>query len=269
MQRNPSLLSQIVASKRNEIVSKKRRISLSQLRTQTWAKREAVSLETSLSRAARHDGRAHIIAEIKRKSPSSGTLRRDLVPARIAALYEAAGAAAISVLTDGPRFGTTLEDLAEVRKTVKLPVLRKDFIIEEFQVLESLLAGADALLLIARILTPKRLKALLDMTASIGMEAVVEVHDEEDLEKALQAGPRIIGINNRDLDTLSVDLSVTERLKLRLPAGCLVIAESGFSGRKEIERLGKLGVDAFLVGTSLLKAPSPEKKLRELIGGTA
>jgi indole-3-glycerol phosphate synthase len=253
-------LSGIVASKKREISTKKRSMSLTKLRALVREERESISLSAALT------GRLNIIAEIKRKSPSSNSQRRNLDPVEMARLYESSGAAAISVLTDGPYFGTTVQDLIAVREAVKVPVLRKDFIIEEYQILESWLVGTDALLLISRILSSRRLKALLEMTLSLGMESLVEVHDEQDLESALEAGAHIIGINNRDLGTLRVDLSTTERLAPKVPKDRLVVSESGICDRQQIERFDELGVRAFLVGQSLLNASSPEVKLGELLG---
>ncbi len=211
--------------------------------------------------------RTRIIAEVKRASPSEGRIK-DISAMEQAELYEKAGAVAISVLTDRKFFKGSLEDLYEVRQIVNLPLLRKDFILDPVQVLEAKAYGADIVLLIVRILEDRLLKDLLDYSKELGLSPLVEVFSLEEAERALKAGAHIIGINNRDLDTLKVDISLSERLapKIKEMGARFVIAESGIENREQVLRLENSGVDAFLVGTSLMKSQDPVRKLRELLG---
>lgn len=210
-----------------------------------------------------------IIAEIKKASPSKGVLRADFDPVSIALGYEKGGAAALSVLTDEKFFMGSLSYLRAVREAVGIPLLRKDFIIDPYQVYESRLGGADALLLIVSALAEDALRKLLRLTHSLDMSAVVEVHDEEELGMALDAGSRIIGINNRDLRTFEVDLGVTERLSRNIPAGVIVVAESGIGSGADIKKLGKHGVRVFLIGETFMKAQDPGLELSNLISSAA
>ncbi|MCS7277704.1 MAG: indole-3-glycerol phosphate synthase TrpC [Aquificaceae bacterium] len=211
--------------------------------------------------------RTRIIAEVKRASPSEGHIK-DVSAVEQAKLYQEAGATAISVLTDAKFFGGSLLDLLEVRKAVKLPLLRKDFILHPVQVLEAKAYGGDVVLLIVRILDESLLRDLLDYSTELGLSHIVEVFSLEEAEKALKVGARIIGINNRDLDSLRVDVSLSERLapEIKSMGAQFVIAESGIENRQQILKLENLGVDAFLVGTSLMKSQDPARKLRELLG---
>lgn len=209
-----------------------------------------------------------IIAEIKRKSPSVASFRRNGPPEQLASIYEGNGARAISVVTDESNFGTSLADLTRVRSTVSLPVLAKDFIIDEYQVIESWAAGADAVLLIARILKAAELRSFAGLAARLGMCPLVECHDEADLEKTIAAEAAMVGINNRDLGTLEVSIGVTPRLIALLPKGTCCISESGIKDREEVERLLECGVTGFLVGGALLESHDPGRKLRELLGRT-
>lgn len=204
---------------------------------------------------------------MKKASPSEGDIK-DVSPLEQAKIYEEAGAIAISVLTDRNFFKGSLEDLSEVRKGVTLPLLRKDFVIHPVQLLEAKAYGADIVLLIVRILEEGLLKDLLEYSKDLGLSHIVEVFSLEEAEKALRCGAYIIGINNRDLDTLKVDVSLSERLagKIKEMGARFVIAESGIESREQILRLENLGVDAFLVGTSLMKSSDPFKKLRDLMG---
>lgn len=212
-------------------------------------------------------GRLNLIAEIKKKSPSrKKAFFRKLDVATLAYIYEQSGAKAISVLTDKKFFGGSLHHINEVRKTVKLPILRKDFIIDEYQVYESRYFGADAILLIARILTNEQIKSFMHLARRIGMDSIVEVHDEFDLEKALVSDAKIIGINNRDLDTFKVDVGITLRLIPRIPKGITTISESGIKTEDDISRLKETGVNAVLIGTSFLEAPDISAKVKEIIG---
>lgn len=208
-----------------------------------------------------------VIAEFKRRSPSRGPLRPGADPADIAAAYVRNGAAAISVLTDGPHFGGSVEDLAAVRRVVEVPVLRKDFLIDPVQVAESRYAGADAVLLIAGLLGGEGLGRMLEEVRRQGMEALVEVHDEAELELALSFKVRILGVNNRDLSSLREDLATTERLLPRVPRDVLKVSESGMHSRADLERMVRAGANAVLVGTALMRAPDPGEALRRLLYG--
>lgn len=218
-------------------------------------------------RAALSGGAGHrIIAEIKRASPSRGLLRPEFEPARLALGYRQGGAAALSVLTDPTYFQGSPAHLEEARRAVDLPVLRKDFLIDPAQVEESRAMGADAVLLIVRLLSARRLARLMRQTVGLGMTPVVEVHDERDLAIALQTGADVIGVNNRDLGSLQVDTEVCVRLAERLPAHVLAIAESGIQGRGDLDRLAHSGYRAFLIGERLMTAPDPVGLLKEWTG---
>ncbi len=213
-----------------------------------------------------------LIAEVKRASPSKGLLCRDFDAVQLALTYAKGGAAAISCLTDERFFQGKLEFLTDIKEAfraqkVSLPVLRKDFIFDPYQVLEARVAGADALLLIMAVLSDAEYRDLLAYTRTLGMEALVEVHDEGELERALKLNPRVIGVNNRDLRDFSVDLSTTARLRPLLPAGVLLVSESGIAGAEDVHRLVTMRADAMLVGESLVKLEQParERKLRELV----
>lgn len=209
-----------------------------------------------------------LIAEVKRRSPGAGEIRPGLDPVALARGYAGAGASAISVLTDGPWFGGSLEDLGAVRAAVSVPLLRKDFTLDPLHVLEGRSAGADLILLIVRILEDTLLRDLIAMVQGLGMAALVEVHDEAELERALGAGARIVGINNRDLSTFTTDLETTLRLLERLPDDVLVVSESGIRTPGDVDRLGRGGVAAVLVGEALLRAEDPSARAAELVGRT-
>ena len=212
-------------------------------------------------------GPAAIVAECKRRSPSKGLLRDAYDPAAIARSYEQAGAAAVSVLTEEHHFGGSMAHLSGVRAATTLPVLRKDFVVDEYQLDEARAGGADAVLLIAAILEVERLQQFLRLARSLGLAALVEAHDERDLDRALDAGARIVGVNNRDLRTMQVDLRAAERLAARLPAGTVAVAESGIGSRSDVDRLRQFGYHAFLVGERLMTAADPGAALRELLAG--
>ena len=221
--------------------------------------------------ALRHPraGSIALIAEVKKASPSAGVIRPDFDPVRIAMEYEAAGATCLSVLTDGKFFQGSLEHLNQIRGAVKLPLLRKDFIIDERQILEAVQWGADAILLIVAVLSDARLREFHSLAAGAGLAVLVEVHDEAELARALSAGAELVGVNNRNLRTFGVDLSVTERLAARLrahPRNTLLVAESGIQTRSDVARLAKCGARAILVGESLMKHADIKAKVRELIG---
>jgi indole-3-glycerol phosphate synthase len=213
-----------------------------------------------------------LIAEVKKASPSAGAICKDFDPVRIAKEYEAAGASCLSVLTDEKFFQGSLDYLRQIREAVKLPLLRKDFIIDERQILEAIEWGADAILLIVAILTDGQLQKFYSLAVEAGLAVLVEVHDEEELERALKISPALIGVNNRNLKTFKVDLATTERLAAKLfssPAtrhSSLLVAESGIHSRTDVERLKKCGAGAILVGESLMKQGDIGSKVRELIG---
>ena len=206
-----------------------------------------------------------VIAELKRRSPSGGTLRTDLDPVGVAGAYETAGAAAISVLTDGPDFGGSLKDLVAVRAAVEIPILRKDFVVAPVQIAEARVAGADWVLLIAAVFDGDELDLALEATRRCGAGALVEVHTESDLDRALAAGAGCVGINNRDLTTLSTDLGVFARLRSRIPAGVVTVAESGVRDAADVARLVSQGADAVLVGEALMRAAEPGPLLAEMV----
>ena len=205
-----------------------------------------------------------IIAEMKRSSPSAGLLRADYRPRQIAMGYARVGAAAVSVLTEPDEFGGDLDHLSETR-AAQLPVLRKDFLVTPYQVAQSRAAGADAVLLIAAMLDPPVLGILMHAARRYGIEALVEVHDEEDLARAVDSGATLIGVNNRDLRTLEVDLATSERLAPKIPDSAVRVAESGIGSRADIERLMRSGFEAFLVGEHLMRSADPADALWKLV----
>jgi indole-3-glycerol phosphate synthase len=205
-----------------------------------------------------------IIAEVKKASPSKGVIREDFDPLAIAQEYEQGGADAISVLTEPHYFKGNLEYLTGIRRYVATPLLRKDFIVDEYQILEALVYGADFILLIAKALSKKELKSLLEYTWRLGMEALVEIHDKEDLTKAIFAGANIIGINHRNLDTFEMDMSLTEKLMPLIPNGKIIVAESGLHDKETIINLSKVGADAFLIGEHFMRKDNIKESLSEL-----
>ena len=207
----------------------------------------------------------NLIAELKKASPSKGLLRSDFNPARIAVTYQANGASAISVLTDERFFEGRLEHIKKVKESVSLPVLRKDFIIDEYQIRETVLAGADALLLIAELLSAAEASKFYKLCASLGLDVLFEVHNEEDIEKSLAAGADIIGINNRDLHTFRVDLGVTQRLIRLIPQNKTIISESGIKSYEDVMFLKSLGVNAVLIGEAFMEATDIASKIREIM----
>lgn len=219
-------------------------------------------------------GGVALIAEVKRASPSAGIIRDNFDPGALAKEYHSAGAACISVLTDQRFFKGSIEDLKNVRRSVPLPLLRKDFIIDERQILESIQCGADAILLIAAVLGDAELPRLQSLAVSAGLAVLVEVHDEHELERALGCGAKLIGINNRDLRTFKVDVAVTERLARAIRSNptrqdILLVSESGIKTRADVERVKRAGADAILVGETLVRAPAIQQKVAELLANHA
>lgn len=208
-----------------------------------------------------------LIAEMKRSSPSKGPIRPGAGVTEIVRAYQDAGARAVSVLTEPHWFGGSLDDLIEARAACDLPLLRKDFLVDEYQLLEARVSGADAVLLIVAALEPERLAALIGVASDLGMDALVEVHDEDEVETAVEAGAEVIGVNNRNLHSLDVDLATTFRLLADVPAGTVVVAESGITTREAVRDLEEAGVDAILVGEALMRVDDPRDAVRELLTG--
>ncbi len=253
------ILDEIVANKHSEVANRKRRVSLAEFRRRA----ESVAEATDFQSALRGENVA-LIGEIKRASPSRGALNGDANPIRIASIYAENGASALSVLTDKKYFNGALNDLKAVRVAVEVPILRKDFIIDEYQIYESRALQADAILLIVRILADSQIKDYLAIALPLGMHALVEIHNEAELERALAADASIIGINNRNLADFSVDLNTTERIAPMIPKGRTIIAESGVFTRGDVERCARAGADAVLVGEALMRAEDPASKVKEL-----
>ena len=262
----PSILDEIVAAKRIELADSKTRVSLADLEAAAASQPRPLNLSGALL-----GGGVRLIAEVKKASPSRGLLLPDFDHLKLAETYTVNGAAAISCLTD-PRFQGELAHLREIKETgasQRAPVIRKDFIFDPYQIVESRAAGADALLLIVSILEPTQLKELLGLAQTYWMQCLVEVHDEGQLETAVNAGAEIIGINNRDLHTFTTDLAVTERLAPLVPRGKLIVSESGIFTRVHLRQLNLVRVNAALVGEALVTAPDIGEKVRELTGQKA
>jgi indole-3-glycerol phosphate synthase len=255
-------LERIVAVTREAVARRAASMPIAELR-QAGEARAASADERDFVQALARPG-VSVIAEHKRRSPSAGVIRDDAPLEQIVGAYERAGAAALSVLTDGPSFGGSLADLFAARAAASLPILRKDFIVDAYQVYESYAAGADAILLIVAALTDPMLAELQRLARGCGLAVLVEVHDAAELERALAAGAEIVGINNRDLTTLEVDTDTTFALRAAIGPGTLVVAESGFSRPAEVRRLAEAGIDAVLIGEALMRSPDIELACREL-----
>jgi len=256
-----TFLARIVAAKKEEIAATKRLAPLREL--------QAIIRELPPSRDFRKAlaGKGFaIIAEIKKASPSRGIIREDFDPLKIAAIYEDNGAAAISVLTERKFFQGDGRYLSAISKITGIPLLRKDFIIDPYQIYETRLLGGDALLLIARLLSREVLAEYIALTVELGMTPLVEVHNEGELEKTLAAGARVIGINNRNLDTFVTDLGTSRKLAPLIPAGIVKVSESGIGSRQDVETLQRAGIHAFLIGETLMRAADMGGKLWELSG---
>ncbi|MHB8092380.1 MAG: indole-3-glycerol phosphate synthase TrpC [Syntrophales bacterium] len=254
------ILDEIVAKKRDEVATRQKKTPLRALAETIARMPPTRDFSTALKREIA------IIAEIKRRSPSHGLLQKEFDPAKLALLYEQNGAAAISVLTDATFFGGSDNDIAAVKNAVLLPVLRKEFIIDPYQIAETRAIGADALLLIASLLGERELHNYRKQAESLGLAALVEVHSREELLAALASGARIIGVNNRNLNTLATDLCVSRELAPLIPPGLTTVSESGIEAEQDIAALREAGFNAFLIGGALLSAPDAGVKLRELAG---
>jgi indole-3-glycerol phosphate synthase len=254
-----TILDKIVADRKKDVAEQKRHVPLSTL------KKRAAGRKPRDFRAALSGDGVKLIAEIKKASPSRGLLCPDFRPAELARTYERNGAAAISVLTETHYFQGSFDHLATVRESAGLPLLRKDFIFDEYQVYETAAGGADALLLIAAILHPELLSSLLKLSRSLGLECLVEVHTESETAIALNSGAEIIGINNRDLNTFKTDIHTTRRLRSLVPGDKIVVSESGIRRRDDIIKLRNWGVNAVLVGEALVTAPDIPARIKELL----
>ena len=262
----PNILDEIVAAKRIELADSKKQISVAELESAAADQPRPLNLSGALL-----GGGVRLIAEVKKASPSRGLLMPDFDHLKLAETYAANGAAAISCLTD-LRFQGELSFLQQIKETgasQRAPVIRKDFIFDPYQAVETRAAGADAMLLIVAILEPAQLKELLDAAQAHWMQCLVEVHDEAELETAVDAGAEIIGINNRDLRTFTTDLSVTERIAPLVPRGKQIVSESGIFTRDHLRQMNKVRVNAVLVGEALVTAPDVGEKVRELTGQKA
>jgi indole-3-glycerol phosphate synthase len=260
-----TILAEILAHKRRELDAARERVAPEALAARA---RAAGHVPRGFRAALRDAPRPRVVAELKRRSPSRGEIRPDFDPVACAKAYEEGGAAALSVLTDERYFGGSLADLGLVRSAVALPLLRKDFVVDGYQIDEARVAGADAVLLIAAALRPAELAELRERAAERGLDALVEVHDEAELEAALAAGADLVGINNRDLRSFTVDLATTERLAPRVPEGIVLVAESGISGYADVVRLERAGAHAVLVGEALMREKDLGAALRQLRGRT-
>ena len=257
------ILEQIVANNRLELEARKRAVPLAELQRLALAQSPPLDLASALS-----GGSIQLIAEVKKASPSKGIIRPDFNPVEIARTYASNGASAISVLTEATHFQGSLSHLREIRDALgnkRPPLLRKDFLYDPYQIYESRAYGADSLLLIVAILTPGKLAGLSRLSHELGMGCLVEVHNEAELEIALGSRAGIIGINNRDLKTFAVDITITERLRCLIPSDRIVVSESGIKSRNDIEKLEKWGVDAVLIGEALMSAPDIGAKMKELL----
>ena len=260
----PDLLATIVAATRRAVRGRRQVVPETILASRVPAGLDGKArFEAALSAS----GRPNVIAECKRRSPSRGILRRDYRPEAIAAAYERNGAAAVSVLTEPTFFDGSLDHLRAVRAAVGIPVLRKDFIVSPYQLLEAATAGADAVLLIAAALDDADLGALHSRATELGLGVLVEVHDADELDRAARAGATVIGVNNRNLRTLAVDVEASHRLAAQMPAGAIGVAESGLRTSADVARLGAAGYSAFLIGETFMTAPDPGAALRGLLAG--
>jgi indole-3-glycerol phosphate synthase len=257
----PVRLEQLVNATRERLERRKRERPLAELEREVAERGEGRPFQEALI----HPGTS-LVAEYKRRSPSAGTIRDNASVTEIVQAYERGGAAALSILTEEDHFGGSLDDLREARGITQLPILRKDFTVDPYQLYEARAAGADAILLVVGSLTDEQLGRLYSETRALDLDALVEIHDEEELERALEFDVDVIGINNRDLTDFTVDLSRTFDLLADVPAGKTVVSESGIVYREQVEELERVGVDAVLVGETVMRAEDPELACRELTG---
>jgi len=255
-----TLLAEILRAKREEVRARRGSRRLAELKASLRDAEPARPFRDAITGPP-----IRLIAEIKKASPSAGLLRPDFDPVAIAKTYEDAGARALSILTDQPYFQGSLEYLAQVRRAVGLPLLQKDFVLDELQLYEARALGADAALLIAAVLEPKQIKDLFDLAAGLGLAVLVEIHNERELEAVVEWAP-IIGINNRDLSTFTVDLETTFRVLKHIPAHAVIVSESGIAGKNDVRRLADAGVHAVLIGETFMRAKDIGSKVKELMG---
>jgi indole-3-glycerol phosphate synthase len=256
-----SVLDRIVEATRHDLEQRRRDRPQAELERELAVRGEDRPFSEGLARPG-----ISLIAEHKRRSPSAGLLREGSTVTDVVQAYERGGAAALSILTERQHFGGSLDDLREARAASGLPILRKDFIVDGYQLYESAVAGADAVVLIVAALAPPELARLHRDALALDLDVLVEIHDEEELETALEADAEMIGINNRDLNDFSVDIERTYELLSDIPTGKIVVSESGFTLREQLDELDRVGVDAALVGESLMRAPDLEAACRELAG---
>jgi indole-3-glycerol phosphate synthase len=260
-------LDPIVAATREEVVRRRAAVPDAALERAAGRRLDSQDFRPFAAALAQGPGLS-LIAEHKRRSPSAGVIRDDLALQDVVRAYERGGASALSVLTEPASFGGSLDDLREARAASSLPILRKDFIVDSYQVTEAAAAGADAILLIVAALEPDALARLSERTQELGLAALVEVHDARELDVAVGAGAELIGINNRDLTTLEVDIGMALALAPRVPSGRTIVAESGFTARAQLDELAGAGVDAVLVGEALMRAGDVEAACRALTAPT-
>lgn len=264
----PDILKRIIERKHEEIAERQQLQSSSELRDQlASASRPRGFCNAVVQRVSK--GESAVIAEVKKASPSKGVLRDPFHPAEIAASYERGGAACLSVLTDADFFQGSEDALKEARAACMLPVIRKDFIVDEYQVLESRAIGADCILLIAAALTDEQLSSLYEQATSLGMDVLVEVHDAQELQRCLPMSPMLLGINNRDLRSFEVSLDTTEALLADIPSGTTVVTESGILAAQDVVRMRAANVHAFLVGEAFMRAEDPGRALAAMFGTSA
>lgn len=266
MSDTPDILKTIVAHKREEVAAARGQVPLAELKGRLLDLEEQPRGFIRALRAAAASGWTPVIAEVKKGSPSKGVIRPDFDPLAIALTYEEHGATCLSVLTESRFFLGHLRFLSLIREQVRLPLLRKDFLFDPYQLYEARVAGADAVLLIAAMLEPSRLADLAAEAGELSLDVLLEVHDERETEVALESGCELIGVNNRDLRTFVTDLGTTERLARLLPPDRFIVAESGINNRADVERLLQAGAGAFLVGEALMREADIGAKLKELLG---
>jgi indole-3-glycerol phosphate synthase len=254
------MLDKITAQKREEVEQRKKAVTITYLQQRIAKQKPALDFAMALK-----GDHIRLIAEVKQSSPSRGLLSPNFNPIELAQTYAEGGAAAISVLTETNYFMGSIEHLAAIKEVVDLPLLRKDFIFDLYQVYESRAYGADALLLITSILSQEQLKELILLSHSLGLKCLVEVHNKGEVERAILSEAEIIGINNRDLNTFSIDINMTQRLRPLIPQERIVVSESGIKSKRDIEKLRKWGVDAVLVGEALVTAGDIRAKMKELL----
>ncbi len=255
------ILSRIIEEKRREIEEAKHDKPTEELARKV----KGICVKSSFKKNISRPHHINLIAEIKKASPSKGIIRGDFNPVKIGVTYQANGASAISVVTDARFFEGKLEYINKVKESVSLPILRKDFIIDEYQIYESVAAGADAILLIAELLSSNEMKGFYDLATSLGLDVLMETHNEEDVEKALSTGGAIIGINNRDLHDFKVDLAVTQKLIRLIPQNKIKVSESGIRTYEDVMFLKSLGINAVLIGETFMEAEDIAAKMREVL----